>query len=147
MASPLSGFIHFKLRESLEYACKSLESSYLIFSWLFACVCKHTLCPNILHWTLVKHVFAFVTVVFVLAEVLFIQVSHVMPSKDRVWRNRKKEANKCYYSANKDTIPLDRKENITRKKDLSVTMESIIEMSCNRQQKAPKYIITKWVLS
>ena len=149
MASPLSGFIHLKLRESLEYTCKSqVHVKFSCLNWFLAievylglprvrnivvfCLarlkrCKWiyfyyslvftTLCPiDILHWMSVKHLFVFVTVVFVLSEVLLIQVSHAMPSKDRAWRNRKKEANECYYSANKDTILLDRKEKYNNEK-------------------------------
>ena len=65
---------------------------------------------------LVKHLFAFLTVVFVLSKVLFIEVSFAtMPSKDRV-RSRRKEVNKFYYETIKDTILSDRKDKYDKDK-------------------------------
>jgi len=59
-----------------------------------------------------KHLFTLFTVVFVLSEVLFIEVNYAptMPSKDRARRNRRKEINKSYYENNKEDILSDRKE-------------------------------------
>ena len=67
-----------------------------------------------LHWMLVKHLFALFTIVFVLSEVLFVQVT--MPSKDRARRNKKKEINKLYYQSNKEDILSDRKESYDKYK-------------------------------
>ena len=66
---------------------------------------------------LVKHLFAFLTVVFVLSKVLFIKVSYMtMPSKDRARRGRRKEVNTSYYESNKDTILSDRKDKYDKDK-------------------------------
>ena len=57
-----------------------------------------------------RHPFVFIFVAFALSEVLFVRLNFAMPSKDRAWKDKKKELNKCYYETNKDTVLLDRKE-------------------------------------
>ena len=58
------------------------------------------------HLMFVKHLFALITVVLLLSEVLLIEVSFMMPSKDRTQKDLKKELNKLsrYHETNKDTI-------------------------------------------
>ena len=63
-------------------------------------------CTDWLTDLLMQHLFAFNTVTFLLSEVMFIRVSFMMPSKDRV----RKEAKQIVYEMNKDTLLMDRKE-------------------------------------
>ena len=62
----------------------------------------------------IKHLIAFITVTFLLSEVLFVEVSFAMPSKDRARKDKKKGLNKNYYETNKESLLLDRKEKYTK---------------------------------
>ena len=48
------------------------------------------------------NIITFIIVSLLLFEVLFVEFSSAMPSKDRAWKIKKKELNKSYYEINKD---------------------------------------------
>ena len=53
-------------------------------------------------------------IVSLLFEVLFVELSLAMPSKDRARKIKKKELNKSYYEINKDSLLSDRKEKYSK---------------------------------
>ena len=57
----------------------------------------------------VQNIFAFINVVFLLFEVLFVAVSFSIPSKDRAQKDKKNELNKLprYYETSKGALLME----------------------------------------